>query len=250
VKDKLKENKVKLAAKHVIIATVLAITAMLFACATEPVVQKAVPVEQAPATNKPARYVILPGDELDIKFFFNPELNETITVRPDGMISLQLLDEIKAEGLTPTELDMALTDLYAKELRKPVITVIVRSFAGQRVYVGGEVNTQGLLELRPGLTPLQAVFQARGFKETAQPAETIIIRKGEDNRPIPLRMDLNAAMYGNGEGADFYLQPDDVVYVPKSAIARANKFVNQYIQQLFLFRGVSLGFSYEVYSAE
>ena len=137
-------------------------------------------------TQKPFVYTIAPGDELDIKFFFNPELNETITVRPDGMISLQLIDEIQAAGLQPAELDQKLTDLYSRELRKPVLTVIVRSFTRQRVYVGGEVNTPGLIELSGGLTALQAVFQSAGFKETADPAETLVIRKGENNQPIPI----------------------------------------------------------------
>ena len=99
---------------------------------------------------KPFVYTIAPGDQLDIKFFYNPELNETITVRPDGMISLQLIDEIQAAGLQPAELDQKLTDLYSSELRKPVLTVIVRSFTRQRVYVGGEVTTPGLIGISAG----------------------------------------------------------------------------------------------------
>jgi protein involved in polysaccharide export with SLBB domain len=200
------------------------------------------------AAPKPVPYVIHAGDQLDIKFFFNPELNESVVVRPDGKISLQLIDEIQASGLQPSELDQKLTDLYSKELRKPVLTVIVRSFSGQRVYVGGEVNRQGLITLQPGLTVLQAVFQSGGFMETAQPAETLIIRKGPDNKPVPLRIDLAEVIAASDPNADFQLQPDDIVFVPKSAIAKANKFVRQYVEELFLFRGVSLGFSYELHS--
>ena len=231
-----------------IIPAVLVAIAFVLSCTSDPVVRNAVPVAQAPSQDQPAKYVILPGDELDIKFFYNPELNETITVRPDGMISLQLVDEVRAAGMTPAELDQYLTDQYARELRKPVVTVIVRSFTGQRVYVGGEVNEQGLIELQPGLTPLQAVFQAGGFRETAQPAEAIVIRKDANNRPVPVKVDMTAAMNGNAESKNFRLQPDDVVFVPKSAIAKANKFVRQYVEELFLFRGVSLGFSYELHS--
>jgi protein involved in polysaccharide export with SLBB domain len=137
---------------------------------------------------------------------------------------------------------------YSRELRKPVLTVIVRSFTGQRVYVGGEVNRQGLITLQPGLTALQAVFQSGGFMETAQPAETLIIRKGPDSKPVPLRIDLAEVIAASDPNADFQLRPDDIVFVPKSAIARANKFVRQYIEELLLFRGVSLGFSYELHS--
>jgi len=218
--------------------------AVLISCATQKAAVKEVE-PLAPAqiqTQKPFVYTIAPGDELDIKFFFNPELNESIRVRPDGMISLQLIDEIQAAGLQPAELDQKLTDLYSRELRKPVLTVIVRSFTRQRIYVGGEVNTPGLINLSGGLTVLQAVFQSAGFKETADPAETLVIRKGENDRPIPMRIDLDAVMDADG-GSDFQLQPDDIVYVPKSAIANANKFIDQYIGGLLMFRGWSFGVS-------
>ena len=228
------------------VAAMLAIM-LIFSCASY---NPGMPIETlGPASEQgPKEYLIQPGDELDIKFFYNPELNETITVRPDGKISLQLIDEIQAAGLQPSELDRRLTDLYARELKKPVMTVIVRSFSGQRVYVGGEVNRPGLITLQHGLTPLQAVFQAGGFRETAQPAETLIIRKGSDNRPIPLRIDLAEVMNASVQEANFKLQSSDIVYVPKSAIAEANKFVDQYISNLLLFRGFSLGFSYELHA--
>jgi protein involved in polysaccharide export with SLBB domain len=195
-----------------------------------------------PETQKPFVYKIAPGDELDIKFFYNPELNETITVRPDGMISLQLIDEIQAAGLKPADLDNKLTDLYSRELRKPVLTVIVRSFTRQRIYVGGEVNTPGLIVLPAGMTTLQAIFQSGGFRETADPAETLVIRKGENGKPVPLRIDLAAVMDADG-GSDFQLQADDIVFVPKSAIANANKFIDEYINGLLMFRGWSFGVS-------
>ena len=198
------------------------------------------------APQKPQDYLIQPGDQLDIKFFYNPELNESVTVRPDGKISLQLVDEVDASGLKPSQLDAELTEKYAHELKKPMIAVIVKSFEGHRIYVGGEVNRQGLIKFTGGMTPLQAVLDAGGFMETANPENAIVIRKGPGNKPVPIEMNLADAMQGNNGKADFLLQPSDVVYVPKTAIAKANKFVNQYIEKLFLFRGISLGFRYDV----
>jgi protein involved in polysaccharide export with SLBB domain len=192
----------------------------------------------------PADYVIRPGDQLDIKFFFNPELNETVVVRPDGKISLQLIDEVRAAGLTTSELDETLTQMYAQELRRPVIAVIVKSFTGQQVYVGGEVEKPGLVNLTAGMTALQAVVQAEGFKETAKPEGVIVIRKGHDSRPIPIRVDLGQVIDGESEAKDLMLQASDIVYVPKTWIAEANKFVNQYIERLLLYRGVSLGYGF------
>ena len=196
----------------------------------------------------PPEYRLLPGDQLDIKLFFNPELNETVLVRPDGKISLQLIDEVQAAGLTAAQLDTELTRLYAQELRKPAVTVIVRSFTGQRVYVGGEVTTPSLVPLTAGMTPLQAVMNAGGFKETAKPAGVIVIRKGPDNRPIPLRVDLQRIIDGETTAEDLQLQPYDIVYVPRTWIAKANQFVHEYIERLLLFRGTTLGlgFSYDL----
>ena len=202
----------------------------------------------AATPEKPPQYFIQPGDQLQIKFFYNPELNEAVTVRPDGKISLQLIDEVQAAGLTPAQLDDFLTDRYSKELKKPAITVIVGSFTSQRVYVGGEVSRQGLVDLTGGMTALQAVLSAGGFKETADPEAAIIIRKGPDNQPVPVRVNLKSALSGEGSDALVQLRPYDVVYIPKTWIAEANKFVKQYVEDLLLFRGVSMGFTYEVYS--
>ena len=126
---------------YFILATLL-LLAMISCATSQPAVTPA-EVQMKSEPQKPAPYVIHAGDQLDIKFFYNPELNESVVVRPDGKISLQLIDEIQAAGLQPAELDQKLTDLYSRELKKPVLTVIVRSFTGQRVYVGGEVMPGG-----------------------------------------------------------------------------------------------------------
>jgi len=201
----------------------------------------------SPEPSESSAYLIRPGDELDIKFFYSPELNETVLVRPDGKISLQLLDDVQAAGLTPAQLDQIITEHYAKELRDPSVTVIVRSFSGQQVFVGGEVGTPGMVNLVPGMTPLQAVINAGGFKETAKLEAALVIRKGEDEAPHPIRVDLKQALYGRGPAAGFTLKPYDIVYVPKTFIAKANQFVRQYIEELLLFRGVTFSFWYGLY---
>jgi len=207
----------------------VAITSLMIACSSNTWIkkmretsrtaaaQKAIQSRTAEAL-KPIQYAIQSGDSLEIKFFYNPELNETVTVRPDGKISLQLIDDIKVSGLEPAQLDEILTKMYSKELRKPVLTVFVRSFTSHRVFVGGEVFRPGLIEFVPGrdLDALQAVFQAGGIRDTAQLKETILIRKGKDNIPIPIMLDLAAAMEGSGSSGNFQLQPNDIIYVPKS----------------------------------
>jgi len=225
-------------------SVILISACLLFSCAgTSPPMAS---ISPSAAPSKPVPTILAAGDEIDIKFTFWPEMNDTQIIRPDGRISLPMIDDVHVSGLTPEQLDTLLTERYASKLKKPDITVIVRSLANQNVYVGGEVESPGLLELQGSLSVLQAVIYAGGFRETAKPEETIVIRKGTDNHPTPIRINLQNMLNGKTEVSGFQLQPSDVVYVPKSNIARANKFVNEYIERLLLFRGVGFGFSYDL----
>jgi len=185
-------------------------------------------------------YRIQDADELEISFFYNPQLNKTVRVRPDGRITLQLVDDVLVTGLTPMEVDALLTKEYGKELKDPEISVIVASYTNYQVYVGGEVEKPQAVDISDNLTPVEAVLKAGGFKETAKLEHTIIIRRGQDDKPVSYAVNLEEMLYGGGRG--FKLQPDDVVYVPKTKIAEANKFVQQYISDLILFRGMSLNY--------
>jgi protein involved in polysaccharide export with SLBB domain len=122
-----------------------------------------------------------------------------------------------------------------------MVTVIVKTFTSQRVYVGGEVGRPGIVELTAGMTALQAVIAVEGFKDTAKPEAVIVIRNGATDAPIPIRVDLEQSIDGETTTGDIQLQAFDVVYVPKSAIANANLFVKQYIRDLILFRGWGIG---------
>lgn len=191
-------------------------------------------------------YILQAGDVLDIKFFYNSELNELLPIRPDGRISLQLIDEVKAAGITPSELDRVLTEKYSVILENPEIAVIVKEFGGHKAYIGGEVNNPSVISLVGNITALQAILNAGGFRETAQPSNIIIISKGPDNSATVRTVDLEKVISGDAEGTDLLLKPYDIVYVPKSQIANANKFVDQYINNIvpdFL----SVGFSYTRY---
>jgi polysaccharide export outer membrane protein len=202
---------------------------LLSACAT---VNNPTPLFPEPKEPISAQdYRIQAGDLLDIKFFYNPELNEQVTVRPDGRIALQLVKEIDAAGKTPAQLTDQLTGKYAPQIKNPEITVLVRSFSTQKVYVDGEVNKSGLIALAEPMTVLQAVAQAGGFKDTAKRSEVILIRRGADNKRITMTMDLEYAIDGSDKTQDQLLMPYDIVYVPKSNVANVNLWVDQYIRK-------------------
>jgi len=223
---------------------------MVFSCAR---VNSSPPPNQIPLQSNESslnsisqEYILQVGDVLDIKFFYNSELNELLPVRPDGRISLQLIDEVKAAGITPSELDRVLTEKYSLIFEKPEIAVIVKEFGGHKAYIGGEVNNPSVISLVGNVTALQAILNAGGFRETAKPSNVIIISKAPDSTASVRTVDLKKVISGDAQGNDLFLKPYDIVYVPKSDIANANKFVDQYINNI-VPDFVSVGFSYTRY---
>ncbi len=178
------------------------------------------------------QYRIQPGDTLDIKFFYSPELNEQVPVRPDGRISLQLSGEVMAAGKTPAELTEMLKEIYGKELKKPDVTVIVRTFGNQRVYVDGEVNRPGLVPLTGPTTLLQAISQAGGIKETGGASEVVVIRRYYENKPEILVVNTDNILNGTDLDGDIYMKPFDIVHVPRTGIANVNLWIDQYMNRL------------------
>jgi protein involved in polysaccharide export with SLBB domain len=176
-------------------------------------------------------YLIQIGDQLDIKFFYNPTLNEQVTVRPDGRISLQLIQEVTVVGLTAAALTAELIERYSVDLRQPQVTVIVRGFGAQRVFVDGEVGRPGMVPILGPVTVLQAIAQAGGLKNTARESEIIVIRRNEANAPVARQINLKKALNGSDARQDISLAPFDIVFVPRSRMSNVNVWMDHYIRQ-------------------
>jgi protein involved in polysaccharide export with SLBB domain len=189
----------------------------------------------------PPPYRLQPDDELSIRVFGRPELDETVRVRPDGRISVLLAEEVAAAGRTAEELDRELTDRYARYFRDPRVSVNVRDFAGLAVYLGGEVERPGLVPLRGRLTALAAVLAAGGFRSSARKDSVILLRDAGGDRPLALRLNLEEVITKGTP--DVVLRPYDVVYVPMSRIAKVDKFVDEYVRRLLPVT-LSAGFTY------
>ena len=177
-------------------------------------------------------YVLQPGDVINIKFFYNPELNEVVTIRPDGKISLQLIDEVVAAGLTSSELDGILTEKYSTKLRHVDVAVIVKEFAGQQVYIGGEVNSAGPVPISGRLTALQAILQAGGYKEAAELRSVVVLRNQGTQYPLFMTLNLQEDLTTYTSHNDIFLKPYDIVFVPKTEIAKLSQFLRQHVSEL------------------
>jgi polysaccharide biosynthesis/export protein len=180
-------------------------------------------------------YKIQYGDQLDIKFLYNPELNENLPVRPDGRITLQLVGDIMVVDMTLTQLAEALKTRYAAEVRKPEITIIVRQFASQKVFVDGEVGRPGLVPLVGSMTVSQAIAQSGGFGIDARKNEVVVIRQNAAGKPLVTVVDILKVHRGIDMTNDINLMPYDMVFVPKSPIGEVDKWVDQYIRKMLPF---------------
>jgi polysaccharide export outer membrane protein len=142
--------------------------------------------------------------------------------------------------MTPAKLDEIITAKYAGYYKDPQVMVNVKSFVNQKIFIAGEVVQPGVLSLAGKLTAAQAIIQAGGLKASAKAGGVILVRN-EGGTPTVRRVDLMHVM--QGKEPDISLMPFDVVYVPRSKIAKIDDFVNQFIKQVSPFT-LTAGFSY------
>jgi len=159
----------------------------------------------------PNRYVIGAEDSLQITVWKDTTLSGTVPVRPDGMISLNLIGDLRAAGLTPMALAADISQRLKKYLQDPVVTVVVLGVNSQRIFAVGEVNKVGPLMLTPGMTPLQAIVSAGGLTLFANSKHIYILRTvAGKQQKIPFN--YKQALKGDNQGVS--LIPGDTIVVP------------------------------------
>jgi len=177
-------------------------------------------------------YRVAPGDELNVDFGASldgrPLRVDNVLVRPDGMITLNPIGDVRAAGLTTGELDSVLTGKYVDVFRQPTITVGVARLAGNFVHVLGNVRSPGSFELTPNATMLQAIARAGGASPDASMGTVILMRRTGPSSLVVRQVPLDRA-YKQGLAAhDPYVRRFDIIYVPKTTIGNINSFVNQF----------------------
>ena len=167
---------------------------------------------KAPATADP-NYVIGPQDVLDIDVWKEPELTRSVPVRPDGKISLALLNDVQAAGLTPTQLSEEITTKLKKFMTDPQVTVIVTQINSQRVYILGEMTRPGAYPLLPGMTVLQALSSAGGFTIFAN-SKKIYVLRSEGGKQEKLPFNYKEVVKGKNADENIVLKAGDQIVVP------------------------------------
>jgi polysaccharide biosynthesis/export protein len=166
----------------------------------------------APAPEPPADYVIGADDTLHISVWKEPDLNATLPVRPDGKISLPLLDDVQASGLTPMQLAGSIHDKLKKYIADPRVTVVVTAMNSRRLFVTGEVLHPGTMALLPNMTMLQALSSA-GFTQFANPKAIYLLRT-ENGRQKKIPFNYKQVVKGRRPDENILLKPGDTIVVP------------------------------------
>lgn len=184
-------------------------------------------------------YRFYPGDELEVTIPSAPELNKTVTVQPDGRITVPLIPPIMAADRTTLQLEAALSEAYGAHLLRPDAFVTPKA-APLKVFVGGEVGQPGIYDMTGDVDALRAVIQAGGFRTTADRSKVIILRRGAEGRGMMRTVDLLRGLRDPTTNLA-PLRRFDIVYVPRSGVANAGLFVQQYFRDL---SPIQFGFSY------
>src|SRR5262249_4600264 len=183
----------------------------------------------------PDNYVLATGDQIEVTIFGEPDLTRTVSIKPDGVIALPLVNEVKASGKTAAQLEAELTRLYSKYLKQPSISVIVRQFRMGRVYVMGEVSRPGRYDLTDDMTVLDALTLAGGPTERGN-LQGLQVGRTENgkNEAIPIKADQ--LIQGKDGTKNLKLQNGDLVYVPR----RGMNFLDL-LHQVGLLRAIRFG---------
>lgn len=171
------------------------------------------------------RYRLQPGDVLEVQFRYSPEFNQTVSVQPDGYISLEIGGDLKVAGLTVEQTREAILKRASARLQDPVATIVLKEFQKPYFVVSGEVNTPGKIEMRERVTALQAIMLAGGMKEGANSGQVVVFHNiNSDTAEVKL-LNLKSIRRTADLENDLTLQPGDMVFVPRDKISKIERFM-------------------------
>jgi polysaccharide biosynthesis/export protein len=193
---------------------VLILAVLILAMTSAPGVPLAAQVVERTDEDPPNAYAIGPGDVLEISVWKNPELTSTVPVRPDGRISVPLLGDVQAAGMTPLALRQTLTEGFKEYVTAPGVSVVVKEIHSRKIFVTGEVETPGAYDLQPRTKLMQALALAGGLTPYAK-QKVVVLRDGRDGKTDRrIEIDLGGIISGKRTEDNLLLLPGDTLIVP------------------------------------
>ena len=171
------------------------------------------------------RYRLHSADVLELSFPFTPEFNQTITVQPDGFITLRGAEDIRVEGQTLPEVSNSLRIAYSRVLHNPVINIELKDFEKPYFIVGGEVGHPGKFDLRDETTVAQAVAIAGGLRDSAKHSQVLLFHRVPKGWMQAKRLNLKKMLHDANLEEDAYLQAGDFLYIPKNTFSKIQRFI-------------------------
>jgi polysaccharide biosynthesis/export protein len=171
------------------------------------------------------RYQLCKDDVLQLNFALTPDWNQTVTVQPDGYITLQGVGDLHVEGQTIPEVTESIRLAYAKTLHNPILTVRLMDFEKPYFIVGGEVGRPGKFELRGDTTTTQAVAIAGGFTESSKHSQVWLFRRVSNDWVETQQLDLKKMLKNGNLREDAHLRSGDMLYVPKNILSKMKRFI-------------------------
>lgn len=176
-------------------------------------------------TPQEERYLVQPGDVLDVQYRYSPEFNQTITVQPDGYVSLQVGGDVKVAGKNVEQVRQLILQKAGERLQEPEAIVILKEFQKPYFVVAGEVVQPGKIEMRERVTAIQAIMLAGGFKESARSSQILVFRKINSNYAEVKVLNLKKIRRTSDLENDLTLQAGDMLLVPRDTISKIERFM-------------------------
>jgi len=174
------------------------------------------------------RYQIHAADVLELSFTFSPEFNQTVTVQPDGYISLRDAGDVYIAGLSTEEAVRAIAKAYSKILRDPVVSVVLKDFEKPYFAAGGELKNPGKYELRGNITVVQRIALAGGFTNSAKHSEVYLFRRGPGDVVEARKLNVKQMLAQADLSEDMYLKPGDVLWVPQNTFSKVKGVIEMF----------------------
>ncbi len=171
------------------------------------------------------RYKIEPGDAFDVSFELNPEFNQTVSVQPDGFISLRAAGDVQVAGQTVPEVTTTIKNAYGKILNEPIVSVVLKDFQKPFFIADGQVGHPGKYDLRGEVSLTEAVAMAGGFLDTAKHSKVLLYRKAAQGWYAAEVFDIKKMEKRGSLKEDPTLHAGDMVYVPKNTFSKYRAFL-------------------------